>query len=100
VEKRKPTYDLTSIQSDFSTVEGLRMTVSARNGFLRLGLSLTEVVYLIQGLGRSHFYKSMTCYGDHAVWQDVYHSQHQGVAIYLKFTVDIQGHLIISFKEK
>jgi motility quorum-sensing regulator / GCU-specific mRNA interferase toxin len=100
VEKRKPTYDLISIKTEFSTVEGLRMTASARTTAFALGFTLEGVVNLIQTITREHFYKSMTSHADHTVWQDVYQVPHEEIVLYVKFTVDIVGHLVISLKEK
>ncbi len=48
----------------------------------------------------SHFYKSMTSHSDHTIWQDVYHVPHGDIVLYLKFTVDAEGHIVISLKEK
>lgn len=64
MEKLKPTYDLSSIKAEFSTIDGLRMTVSARTSAFALGLTLAGVVNLIQTITREHFYKSMTSYAD------------------------------------
>jgi motility quorum-sensing regulator/GCU-specific mRNA interferase toxin len=44
------------------------------------------------------FYKSMTTYADHRIWQDVYHPQTSAGSIYLKLTVTEEV-LIVSFKE-
>lgn len=49
---------------------------------------------------REHFYKSMTSYADHSVWQDVYRVPWEGLELYLKLTVDELGRLILSMKEK
>ncbi len=76
------------------------MTVSARNSAFGLGLTLAGVVALIQGIIRRHFYKSMTSFVDHTVWQDVYHVPYDGIVLYVKFTVDVEGHIVISLKEK
>ena len=35
-----------------------------------------------------------------AIWQDVYHVPHGSLVLYVKFTTDIEGYLVISFKEK
>lgn len=45
------------------------------------------------------FYKSMTTYGDHGVWQDVYLPRTQVGRVYLKLTV-ADDVLIVSFKER
>ena len=44
------------------------------------------------------FYKSMTTYGDHTIWQDVYRPKTKAGEVYLKLTV-IDDVLIVSFKE-
>jgi len=61
---------------------------------------LVGVVRIIQTITREHFYKSMTSLADHSVWQDVYRVPHEGHTLYVKFTVDLEGHLVLSFKEK
>ena len=35
-----------------------------------------------------------------AIWQDVYHVPHAAILLYVKFTTDAEGYLVISFKEK
>jgi motility quorum-sensing regulator/GCU-specific mRNA interferase toxin len=81
-------------------VEGLRMTVSARDNAFALGLNLDAVVALIQGMTRAQFFKSMTSRADHTIWQDVYHVPWERIALYVKFTIDAEGHVLISLKEK
>jgi motility quorum-sensing regulator / GCU-specific mRNA interferase toxin len=50
---------------------------------------------------REHFYKSMTAYADHRIWQDVYHVPSPAGALYVKFTADVVTEfLLLSFKEK
>jgi motility quorum-sensing regulator / GCU-specific mRNA interferase toxin len=100
VEKRKPHYDLATIKATFATVEKLRMTKTAQDCALGLGLLLRGVVDLIQGMTREQFFKSMTSQANRAVWQDVYHVPWQEIVLYLKFTTDAQGYLVISLKEK
>ena len=95
-----PHYDLGSIKATFSTVIALRMTKSALTTSEALGLTLAGVVALIQGMTRAQFYKSMTSLGDHRIWQDVYHVPHADRVLYVKFTTDIEGYLVISLKEK
>jgi motility quorum-sensing regulator/GCU-specific mRNA interferase toxin len=85
------TYDLASIQADFSTVDGLRMTVGARNSAFALGLTLQGVVTFTQTMTRQHFYKSMTSFADHTVWQDVYHVPHEEAVLYVKFHCRCRG---------
>jgi motility quorum-sensing regulator/GCU-specific mRNA interferase toxin len=84
--------------TSFSTVAGLRMTRSALTASEALGLTLSDVVALIQGLTREQFYKSMTSLADHRIWQDVYRPRTAVGDVYLKLTV-IDDLLIVSFKE-
>jgi motility quorum-sensing regulator / GCU-specific mRNA interferase toxin len=58
------------------------------------------VVAVIQGLSPHDFDKSMRSMADHRVWQDVYRAHVKGRELYVKFTLDSQGALLlISFKE-
>ncbi len=52
-------------------VESMNMTIAARHGFKAIGLSIDDVLGVVQSLRRCDFYKSMTTYSDHRVWQDV-----------------------------
>jgi motility quorum-sensing regulator/GCU-specific mRNA interferase toxin len=78
----------------------VRATASAVSGARVLGInSLAEMCEVITGLTRANFYKSMTTYADHNIWQDVYRAKISGgVDIYLKLTV-IDDVLIVSFEE-
>lgn len=49
---------------------------------------------------REHFYKSMTSYNDPTIWQDVYRVPWCELVLYVKLTVDQQGRLILSMKER
>lgn len=100
MEKRSRTYDLEGIKLAFRTPATLRMTRTARRCIVELGLSLEDVVIIIQALTPQSFYKSMTTYADHTIWQDVYHAQYGQIQLYIKFMIDEDGHLIVSFKER
>lgn len=102
MEKRSPAYALKEIQAAFQDVTDLhlRMSYTARADIFALGLSLKNVVFIIQSLTPKHFYKSMTTYADHKVWQDVYHFKYHQLTLYIKFTKDPKGPLLVSFKEK
>jgi MqsR (Motility quorum-sensing regulator) toxin of toxin-antitoxin system len=63
MEKRKPTYDLEGFRQECSSVKALRMTRTAQDATLRLGLLLEDVVQVVQTMTRGHFYKSMTSLG-------------------------------------
>ena len=76
------------------------MTRSAQDTAFSLGLLLADVVRIVQGMTREQFYKSMTSVADHRIWQDVYHFPLENIVLYVKFTTDAEGYLVISFKEK
>lgn len=100
MEKRTPSYDLEGFQREFCVVAALRMTVTARNCAFELGLTLEDVVQVVQSMKRAHFYKSMTAFGNHRQWQDVYRVPWQELTLYVKLTVDELGRLILSMKEQ
>jgi motility quorum-sensing regulator/GCU-specific mRNA interferase toxin len=77
VEKRRPHHNLRAIKTALSTVAALRLTETATQCAERLGLTLRDVVGIIQGTTASQFYKSMTSAGDSTIWQDVYHVPHK-----------------------
>jgi motility quorum-sensing regulator / GCU-specific mRNA interferase toxin len=76
------------------------MTRTAQSTAFSLGILLADVVNIIQAMSREQFYKSMTSLADHRIWQDVYQVPFESLILYVKFTTDAQGYLVISFKEK
>lgn len=100
-EKRKPTYDLDAFKAAFSGVERLAVTSTAVRTAAAIGFGRAEIVATIQTMQREHFYKSMTAYANHRLWQDVYHVPSPAGVLYVKFTADaITEFLLLSFKEK
>jgi motility quorum-sensing regulator/GCU-specific mRNA interferase toxin len=89
---------------DLSTVkamvqaEKVRMTTTASIGAEALGLDFDGVIDIVMELTINDFYKSMTSYNDHRVWQDVYRPTTKVGKVYLKLIV-INDVLIVSFKE-
>ena len=75
-------------------------TASAFRGARELGIvDMAGMCAVVMSLTPGNFYKSMTTYADHRIWQDVYHSEtSNGANVYLKLTV-IDDVLIVSFKE-
>jgi motility quorum-sensing regulator / GCU-specific mRNA interferase toxin len=100
MEKKKPHYALDTIKATFATPSSLRMTKTALACAEDLGIDLLGVVTIIKGMNREQFYKSMTSEADNKIWQDVYHVPHEETVLYVKFTTDSVGYLVISFKEK
>ena len=75
-------------------------TKTALDGGRSMGLTSTEMLAVIAALSRRDFYKSMTTYADHKVWQDVYHAATPvGKDAYIKVTFR-DTTPVIQFKEK
>lgn len=100
MEKRQPTYDLAAVKAAFSAADRLPLTGAALRSATALGFRREDIVELIQSMERRQFYKSMTSYRDHRIWQDVYHVPDAFGPLYVKFSVDKSGALVLlSFKE-
>ena len=65
-----------------------------------MGLTTAEMLAVISSLSRRNFYKSMTTYADHRVWQDVYRADTPvNKQAYIKIALrDLAP--VIQFKEK
>lgn len=97
MEKRTAHYSLE--QAKRLMAEGhYRITRTAFDGALAMGLDEQDIVRTVCGLTRANLYKSMTTHADHKIWQDVYHPVVGGIAVYLKITV-LDDVLVVSFKE-
>jgi motility quorum-sensing regulator/GCU-specific mRNA interferase toxin len=100
-EKRKATYDLDAFKAAFNSVGRLAVAGRALRSAAALGFGRAEIVEIIQTMQREHFYKSMTAFADHRLWQDVYHVPSPAGMLYVKFTADaVTEFLLLSFKEK
>ncbi|MBD9502602.1 type II toxin-antitoxin system MqsR family toxin [Pseudomonas sp. PDM23] len=99
MDKRTPHYKLPLIRLAVAE-RRYRFTRVALEGAVELGLESTEqVLAVITRLTAADFYKSMTTYADHSIWQDVYRPWVNGRQAYVKLT--LRGDLlIVSFKEK
>lgn len=97
MEKRTPHCPLARVKALVADGK-VRATQSARLGATALGLGLSDMLAVVVALTPDDFYKSMTTYTDHTVWQDVYRPMTQAGDVYLKLTV-IEDVLIVSFKE-
>ncbi len=74
--------------------------MTATNGAEDLGMDEQAVAAVIAALTSRDFDKSMRSDIDPNVWQDVYKPAIKGQELYVKFTLDTQGALLlISFKE-
>jgi len=101
MEKRRSTYDLEAIKRAIGAVDTLAITTSALHDATALGFDHSGIVETIMSIERQMFFKSMTTFGDHRVWQDVYHVPARGLMLYLKFQADVVTEFaVMSFKEK
>ena len=97
MEKFKPTYNLEEFKkSDFE------ITKTAQKTAEELGFDKQSIhKFISTKMERKHFYKSMTSYANHKIWQDVYHVPCGNLILYVKFTQDVISEFtLLSFKEK
>jgi motility quorum-sensing regulator / GCU-specific mRNA interferase toxin len=97
MEKKSPHYNLSTVKELIDT-GNVRSTVSALSGGAALGFDFAQMLEVVLALTADDFYKSMTTYADHKIWQDVYRPNTSAGDVYLKLTV-IEDLLIVSFKE-
>ena len=97
MEKRTPHCQLSVVKSLIEAGK-VRSTFSALSGGAALGFDFDGIVAVVVALTQKDFYKSMTTYANHKVWQDVYRPTTEAGEVYLKLTV-IDDLLIVSFKE-
>jgi hypothetical protein len=87
------------VKAAFADVRRLNRTMSAALGADDLGMEEQAVIDVIGKLVSRDFDKSMLSEIDPAVWQDVYKPMVGGRELYIKFTRDALGQLLlISFK--
>ena len=100
MEKPTPHYDLAAIQTAVARLGATAFTKTALDGGREMGLTSVEMLAVIAALTRRNFYKSMTTYTDHRIWQDVYHAPTPaGKEAYIKVTMRGLAP-VIQFKEK
>jgi motility quorum-sensing regulator / GCU-specific mRNA interferase toxin len=97
MEKRTPHSSLSLVKS-LVNAGRIRTTQSARQGAAAMGIDFEGMCHILRELTLKDFYKSMTTYDDHTVWQDVYRPHTLQGEVYLKLTV-VDDLLIVSFKE-
>lgn len=101
MDKSRPTYDLDAIKASLGSVETLAMTSTALRDAISLGFDRAGVAATISAIDRRMFYKSMTTFADHRLWQDVYHVPIEDMVLYVKFQADVVTEFkLVSFKER
>ena len=100
MEKRVPHHDLAMVQALVIRVGAAAFTKTALDGGRTMGLTSAEMLAVVAALSRRHFFKSMTTYADHRIWQDVYHAPTPvRREAYIKITLR-DAAPVIQFKEK
>jgi len=99
MEKKVPHYKLLLIQQAVRKGGADAFTRTALDGGREMSLSVEQMVMVVCGLTAKQFFKSMTTFTDHTVWQDVYHAQTVTGAAYVKCTLR-HGAVVIQFKRK
>ena len=96
MEKFKPSYSLEEFKhSDFE------ITKTAQRTALELEFDEQDIRDIVMTMEPKHFYKSMTSYLNHKIWQDVYHVPYENLILYVKFTQNVISEFtLLSFKEK
>ena len=96
MEKFDPSYSLTEFKSSNYSI-----TKTAKTTARDLGFDMDGINEVISTMEPKHFYKSMTSYANHKIWQDVYHVPYGDLILYIKFTQNIISEFtLLSFKEK
>ena len=96
MEKFSPSYSLAEFKSSSYSI-----TKTAIRTAQELGFYESDVRQIISTMELKHFYKSMTSYANHKIWQDVYHLPFGDLILYVKFTQDVLSEFtLLSFKEK
>ena len=100
MEKPSPHYDLAMVQAQVARLGPAAFTKTALDGGRDMGLTSSEMLAVIAALTRRDFYKSMTTYANHRIWQDVYHAPTPvDKEAYIKVTMRATAP-VIQFKEK
>jgi hypothetical protein len=98
--RRQPHYPLNTIKAAFADETRMNRTMTAADGAEELGMDEQAVIDVVAGLTGRDFDKSMQSDVNPVIWQDVYKPIVEGRELYVKFTLDTQGELLlISFKE-
>ena len=96
MEKFTPTYNLEEFKKSH-----FKITITAQNTAMDLGFDDNGIRQVVSTMERKHFYKSMTSYANHKIWQDVYHVPCGNLILYVKFTQNVIAEFtLLSFKEK
>lgn len=101
MEKRKAHHALSRVKA-LIRENAYRITSAARRTADEdFGLHTeVEIAACIEAITTQEFYKSMTTYHDHRIWQDVYVHPIGGVDAYVKIQIQSDETVVISFKRR
>lgn len=101
MDKFTPTYDLDAIKACVDDPDKMEITTIATLGALELGFGRDKIIETVKSIQKKNFYKSMTTYQNHRVWQDVYHVPSEVGLLYVKFVAGtISEFALVGFKGK
>lgn len=96
MEKFNPTYSLEEFKNS-----NFEITKTAQKNAEDLGFEMKDIRKVVSSMELKHFYKSMTSYANHKIWQDVYYVPYGDIILYVKFTQNVISEFtLLSFKEK
>jgi len=101
-EKHKPHYVLSDFKVLFRNENTRVITQIAHKGAVAEGyMTIEDIEGVIDRLCSEHFFKSMTTYQSHKIWQDVYKFVDEEKKLYIKlqFSVDGDKAVLIQMKK-
>ena len=94
--KFNPPYNLEEFKNS-----NYKITNTAFRTALELEFDENGIRKVVSTMKENQFYKSMTSYANHKIWQDVYHVPYGNLVIYVKSTQNVISEFtLLSFKEK
>lgn len=100
-EKRKPHYVLSDFKVLFRNENARVITETAQEGAAAEGyMNNEDIEEVIDRLCSEHFYKSMTSYANHKLWQDVYKFRDEEKKLYIKIQFSLDGEKAILIQMK
>lgn len=98
MEKRKAQYDLRPLQDRVRAGNWVVTLTAQKNAWECFRLDVEGVKKVILALEKDDFFKSMTTFHDHSLWQDVYKPLVNSVRAYIKLQEAAAGMVLIQFK--
>lgn len=100
MEKRKRHYSLELVKKLVSDGDWRPTKTAVTNAWHDFECKPSDIRDTVLKLGARDFYKSMTAYDDHTLWQDVYRPIVRGILAYVKISIIDDQTVVIQFKRK